>query len=218
MAMVLLIIAFLLAFSVPAVAQDTIRFGTYGNYPPWTISDPHGELSGFEIDLMNDLCRRMNTKCDIKAVNFARVFDDLDANAYDVYLGGMTANTTRMKRVTFSRPYAAASTALMALATSDLNSAMPFLQIDLDSMDRASTDNFNELLQRLHGKKIAVHINTIHEEFIKKYLRGEVVPIVYTDEESMYYDLLKGKIDIVMATSYSLKAYPVDSGSPTCSM
>lgn len=54
------------AFAVasPAAAQQRqVRIATEGAYAPWNLTDPGGELQGFEIGLANDLCRRMNARC-----------------------------------------------------------------------------------------------------------------------------------------------------------
>ena len=42
-----------------ARADDVLKIGTYRHYPPWTISDAAGTITGFEIDLIHDLCKRM---------------------------------------------------------------------------------------------------------------------------------------------------------------
>ena len=40
-----------------ALAKDwsSIRIATEGAYPPWNATDSSGQLTGFEIDLANDL-------------------------------------------------------------------------------------------------------------------------------------------------------------------
>ena len=40
------------------------RIATEGSYPPWNMIDASGKLTGFEIDLGNDLCRRMKVECE----------------------------------------------------------------------------------------------------------------------------------------------------------
>src|SRR5919106_2908924 len=52
-----------------AGAKDwtTVRIATEGAYPPWNATDPSGKLVGFEVDLANDLCSRMQVECTIVA-------------------------------------------------------------------------------------------------------------------------------------------------------
>ncbi|MFN3321690.1 MAG: transporter substrate-binding domain-containing protein, partial [Allorhizobium sp.] len=71
MKLTLLLSAVALAASLHAVhAADKVRIATEGAYAPWNFSGPNGTLEGFEIDLANDLCKRMNRECEIVAQNW----------------------------------------------------------------------------------------------------------------------------------------------------
>jgi lysine/arginine/ornithine transport system substrate-binding protein len=41
---------------------STIRFGVDASYPPFESKAPDGTLVGFDIDVGNELCRRLNAK------------------------------------------------------------------------------------------------------------------------------------------------------------
>ncbi|AJG23435.1 hypothetical protein EHF44_14170 [Cupriavidus pauculus] len=62
-----MIIAALCVACVPlAAAADTvkqIRFGVDSSYPPFESKTPSGELEGFDIDLGNAICAKLNAKC-----------------------------------------------------------------------------------------------------------------------------------------------------------
>lgn len=57
--------ALLAVFAANAAARDwpTIRFGATTSYAPFHSQKPDEELVGFDIDLGNDICRRMHAKC-----------------------------------------------------------------------------------------------------------------------------------------------------------
>jgi len=63
----LTLIAFLLMTISAAYAHDwsKIKIGTEGAYPPWNGTNAAGELEGAEIDLVRDLCARMNAECEL---------------------------------------------------------------------------------------------------------------------------------------------------------
>ena len=44
-----------------ALAQDTVRMGTEGAYPPYNYIDDSGEVAGFERELGDELCARAGT-------------------------------------------------------------------------------------------------------------------------------------------------------------
>ena len=56
-----------------------IKIATEGAYKPWNFTDPSGKLVGFEIDLAEDLCKRMKAKCEIVAQAFDGMIPGLNA-------------------------------------------------------------------------------------------------------------------------------------------
>jgi hypothetical protein len=40
-----------------------LRFGVDSTYAPFESKSPSGQLVGFEIDLGNEICRRLNVRC-----------------------------------------------------------------------------------------------------------------------------------------------------------
>ena len=194
----------LLHLAVPAAAQDVLQIGTYGNYPPWTISNEKGEITGFEIDMINEICSRINISCIVRAVDFEKIFDDLDNHIYDIYIGGLTATVERAARVHFSQAYAATSSGFMTVKSNFLASILSPDHFILDANSHEIPEPLHELLGDMRGAKLAVHVNTIQERFAEIYMKNIVEIRRYTYEEEMYDDVLTGKVDAVMATSWSL--------------
>ena len=143
-------VAVLLA-AAPARADDVIRVGTYRHYPPWTISDAAGTITGFEIDLIHELCRRMGAKCEIVTVDWEKVYDELDASKYDAYIGCMTVTPERSKRVTFSQPYALTPEYFATKNGNDLTTLLSLNRLDLDRMNSAEEATLTTLIAALKG-------------------------------------------------------------------
>ena len=195
------LVTILWLLAVPAWAQGTLRIGTYSNYPPWTISDDRGVIRGFEIDLIADLCSRMQVACSVNAVKWERVFDDLNAGVYDLYIGGMARTAERAKRVDFSAPYAETSVRFMTKAHSPLTMVMSLDQINLDRDEDMRGAALRDFIHELRGQRLGVHIGTTMETFADRYFKGEVNIIRYNAELTQYQDLMAGRLDAVMAAS-----------------
>ncbi len=61
------ILAAAMSFSL-AQAQDTLRIGVEGAYPPFSETNSSGEVVGFDIDIANALCEAMNRQCELVQV------------------------------------------------------------------------------------------------------------------------------------------------------
>lgn len=51
------------AASSYAALPETVRIGTDTTYAPFSSKDAKGDSVGFDIDLGNEMCKRMQVKC-----------------------------------------------------------------------------------------------------------------------------------------------------------
>ena len=84
---------------------SSIKIATEGAYKPWNFTDPSGKLIGFEIDLAEDLCKRMKAKCEIVAQAFDGVIPALNAGKFDAIMAGMNITDKRKEAIAFTQPY-----------------------------------------------------------------------------------------------------------------
>ncbi len=87
------------------MSSGTIRAG-YIAYPPYIIKDPNtGELSGVFYDLTNEVAKQLGLKVEwVEEAGYGTIFTNLDTNRYDVFGGGLWANSTRAKAGYLSIP------------------------------------------------------------------------------------------------------------------
>ncbi|MEI6986953.1 MAG: transporter substrate-binding domain-containing protein [Rhodospirillaceae bacterium] len=196
-----------------ARAGEAIKIGTYRHYPPWTISDDAGKITGFEIDMINDLCQRMGTKCEITSVDWERVYDELDSKTYDAYIGCMTITQERAKRALFSLPYALTPEYFATLSGNELTSLLILNRLDLDSMNTEEQASFKILMEALRGKRVGVHVDTVYEEFAKQYLAKISDVRVYHVENEKYADMVHGKLDAILDGGAALHEFIIAKNS-----
>ena len=192
-----LVLAAALAAGV-ARADDLIRIGTYRHYPPWTITDESGKISGFEIDMIGDLCRRLGARCEIVTVDWETVFDDLDAKKYDAYIGCMTITPERAGRAAFSQPYALTPEYFATSVGNDLTTLLTLNRLDLDRMNDEEKATLTALINALRGKRVGVHVDTVYEVFAKQYLDKVSDVHIYHTETEKYADMVHGKLDAIL--------------------
>ncbi len=113
------LVAVILAATLPARAQ-TVRLGTEGAFAPFTFFDENGVLSGFDIDLGNEICLRASLSCEWVINDWDTIIDGLLAGKYDAILAGMADTVERRKRVAFSIGYQPGNTAGIYVGTQAL--------------------------------------------------------------------------------------------------
>ncbi|HEX5078034.1 MAG TPA: lysine/arginine/ornithine ABC transporter substrate-binding protein [Geminicoccaceae bacterium] len=187
-----------------ATAKDwsSVRIATEGAYPPWNWTDSSGQLIGFEIDLANDLCRRMQVECEIVAQDWEGIIPALTAGKYDAIMAGMSITDERKKVISFSDGYAAEPAYFAVLKDSDLASYKTDLeQANLDEVDEQEQAAIDSLKELLDGKSVGVQVATIHANFLEQYM-GDAIDIrSYDTQENLDLDLQAGRVDAALASA-----------------
>ena len=192
-----LVAAFAAAPAASAKEWKTVVIGMEGGYPPWNLTDSSGKIVGFEVDLANDLCKRVGVECKIIAQDWDGMIPGLKAGKFDVIMDGMSITDERKKEIDFSKPYAAPPAAFMAAKDSDVAKALGPGKVVSAIKDPAAAEAAIKAVQAaLKGKTIGVQVSTTHANFASKYLKGvaDIKEYKTTDERDL--DLKNGRIDI----------------------
>lgn len=116
----LTIAAAALALTAGLSQAQTIRMGTEGAYPPYNfIDDATGEVTGFEIELGNELCARAELDCTWVRNDWDSIIPNLVSSNYDTILAGMNINDERKQVIQFTQPYTPAMPSAYAALSAD---------------------------------------------------------------------------------------------------
>ncbi|MCP3724976.1 ABC transporter substrate-binding protein [Paraburkholderia sp. CNPSo 3272] len=163
--------------SVGAFAADTIRFGVDASYPPFESKAPDGKLVGFDIDLGNEICHRLNAKCVWVENDFDGMIPALKARKFDGVLSSMSMTPARKEQIAFSDKLFNTPTRLVAKTGSGI---MP-------------------TAESLKGKRVGVEQGTIQEAYAKAHWATAGVEVVpYQNQDQVYQDLLAGRVDAAL--------------------
>ncbi len=101
----LLIATALVAVSGAAFAQDVVRLGTEGAYPPFNFINDAGEVAGFEREVGDELCKRAALTCEWVTNEWDSIIPNLQSGNYDVIIAGMSITDERDEVIDFSQYY-----------------------------------------------------------------------------------------------------------------
>ncbi|WP_046167370.1 ABC transporter substrate-binding protein [Chromobacterium vaccinii] len=166
----------LMAASLGAYAKDwkEIRFGVDASYAPFEYKAPSGQVVGFDVDLGNEICKRMKAKCVWVENDFDGMIPALKAKKFDGVLSSMSMTEARMREIAFSAKLFNTPTRMVAKSGSGL---MP---------TPAS----------LKGKRVGVEQGTIQEAYAKKHWAPAGVEVVpYQNQTLVLADLTAGRLD-----------------------
>lgn len=186
---------------------DSIKIATEGAYAPWNFTAAGGKLDGFEIELANDLCKRMNAKCEIVAQDWDGIIPALQAGKYDAIMAGMSITDKRKEVIDFSAAYVNAANGLLVAKNSDL-AKMPLTGkvFNLATQEAAAKTAIEEQKKALKGKTIGVQGSTTHANFATTHLKDAAEIREYKTTEQHDLDLSAGRIDAVLADQTALGA------------
>lgn len=87
--------------------SKVIRVGTPGDYRPFAIKTDNGGYEGHDIDVINAMAAELGVKVDYVATSWPDLLDDLQADKFDVAVGGITRTASRIAKVDMLPGYAA---------------------------------------------------------------------------------------------------------------
>ena len=92
-----------IAAGVPAAVRAFGRLvvGTNPPYPPAEFTDDEGNLTGFEVDLMNAIGRTLNLTVEFKETAFDSILPSVQNNLFNVGMSSFTDTKEREKSVDF---------------------------------------------------------------------------------------------------------------------
>lgn len=178
-ALLLALGATLSAFAPAAMAQDgkTLRLGIDPNYPPMDSKTPDGKLAGFDVDLGNEICRRLNTHCQWVELEFSGMIPALQARKIDGIMSTMAITEKRLKQIDFSNKLFQFKSRLVARKGVQL---------------QASADG-------LHGKRLGVQAGSQFESYaLAHWQKSGVTVVAYQGQDQVLADLVNGRIDAVL--------------------
>lgn len=121
--------------------------GTSPDYPPFESLDNQNNVIGFDIDIMNEVAKKLGVKLEVVQMNFDSLIAGLTSNKFDIMAAGVSVTEDRKKQVDFSVPYLVGSDAIV---------------VNKDIKDPITK------LEDLKGKTVAVQLGTVQSDRLKK--------------------------------------------------
>ncbi|WP_193142849.1 MULTISPECIES: ABC transporter substrate-binding protein [unclassified Meridianimarinicoccus] len=171
-------VATLVVVSCPAFAQDNLRIGVEGAYPPFSFKESDGTLSGFDIEIAIALCAEMQRDCELVEQEWDGMIPALKARKFDAIVASMSITEERKRQIDFSEKYYQTPARVVAKKDAGLE----------------------DTAEGLAGKRIGVQRGATHQCYAEKMFPDAEV-VLYGTQEEVFRDLTLGRIDAQLSDS-----------------
>ncbi len=114
-------LAILVGMSAPVMAAAAeLRVGANIGNVPWEFQNASGNDVGFEIDLVNEIGKRLGRVVSIVNIPFAELFAAVESGQIDAAVSSITISKMRLQSVGFAQPYYDSDQSLAVRADSGL--------------------------------------------------------------------------------------------------
>jgi ABC-type amino acid transport substrate-binding protein len=88
-----------------AAPRQTVVVGTEGVYAPFTFLDEKGVLTGYDVEVVQEIARRVNLEVKFVPTPWDSMFLALDAKKFDLVANQVSKNPQRAQKYNFSNDY-----------------------------------------------------------------------------------------------------------------
>jgi His/Glu/Gln/Arg/opine family amino acid ABC transporter permease subunit len=154
--------------------SDILRVGLTGKYPPFNYFDDRGQLGGFDVEVAEALCHRIEKKCEYKVLAWDGILAALLSGKIDAVIGSMAITDARTDQANFTAPYYESGAQLFVRSRS--------------------------LDPKTAGFRIGVTLGTTYGDFARKAYPDAIIK-TFKGEPSIYQDLEAGRLDGMVTDS-----------------
>ncbi len=203
-------------------ASGKLRIATEGTYAPFTYHDKDGKLTGFDVEIAEEVAKRLGVKAEFFETQWDGIFAGLDAKRFDVIFNEVSITDERKVKYDFSDDYIVSKAVLIVGADNtdiktfaDLKGkkAGQSLTSNLSDIARdngaeiVATDGFNQAIDLLTSGRIDATVNDgLSFLDLKKQKPDVKIKVVDEIAEGSHSaaTFLKGNDELVKAVSDAL--------------
>lgn len=170
-------------------AAGTLKIGTEGTYAPFTFHDKDGKLTGFDIEIANEVTKRLGVKAEYIETQWDGMFAGLDAKRFDMIANEVGIRPDRQEKYDFSDPYIVSKAVLVV--NKDNTTIKSFADLKGKKAAQSLTSNLTDIAKKNGAEIVGVEgFNQAIDMLISKRVDGTV------NDGLSFLDLVKQKPDL----------------------
>jgi cyclohexadienyl dehydratase len=166
------------------VGQGTVRVCSTGDYRPFTYRDPQGQWSGIDIEMAQDMAKRLGVKLDVVQTTWGAMMKDLGTRC-DIAMGGISVTLDRAQQALYSTPYLRDGKAAIVRC---VDSSKYRTLADIDTP----------------GVRVVVNPDGTNAEFDKSNIHHATV-VNYPDNNTIFGQITDNKADVMITDASEIR-------------
>jgi polar amino acid transport system substrate-binding protein len=163
-----------------------LKVGSDTTYPPMeTIDEATGQVVGFDVDVMNAICERINCKAQFVTTAWDGIFAALQQGEFDMVVSGVSITDERDKIVDFSEPYLIVSQAVL-MRVADKGLTIDDYKQGKKLAAQTGTTN-SQLAEELVGKENTSLFDTFGSA-VEALRNGDVAGVIIDGTSAVAYE------------------------------
>ncbi len=209
-------------------AAGAFKIGTEGTYAPFTFHDANGALVGFDVEIGQEIAKRLGVKAEFLEGKWDGLIAGLDAKRYDAVINQVGITEQRKQKYDFSDPYIASKAVLIVRGDNEEIKGFADLKgkksaqsltsnfgkiAEANGAELVGTDGFDQSIQLLlTGRADATINDSLSFLDFKKHKPDANVKIAAQEENADYSGVLvrKGDPELVAAINRALAGIKSD--------
>jgi cyclohexadienyl dehydratase len=170
------------------IDRGYIRVGMTGDYKPFTYLNPEtNEYEGYDVDAAKELGKDLGVEVRFVATTWPDMMKDLQADKFDIVVGGVTRNTARQKNAYVSQGYVTFG-------------KVPLIRAE-DKDKYLSIEDINK-----PNVRIAVNPGGTNELFVRQYLSNANITVVQNNLDIPHL-ISDGTYDVMITDTVEAMTY-----------
>ncbi|MBB6215211.1 cystine transport system substrate-binding protein [Anaerosolibacter carboniphilus] len=209
-------------------AEGKIRFGTEGTYAPFTFHDSTGKLTGFDVEIAEEIAKRLGVEAEFIETKWDGMFAGLDAKRFDAIANEVSIRPDRLEKYDFSDTYIVSKAVLIVQESNNEmkdfaglkgKKAAQSLTSNLADIAKANgaeivqIDGFNQAIDLLAAGRVDATINDSLSFLDLKKQKPELpIKVVAEQQDAAQMGIMfnKGNEELVDAVNKALAEMKAD--------
>ncbi|RDW18098.1 amino acid ABC transporter substrate-binding protein [Oceanobacillus arenosus] len=134
--------------------KGVLTVGTEGTYAPFTFHNEKDELTGYDVQVIEEVAKRMGVTVEFEETQWDSLFAGLNSNRFDLIANQVGINEDRLANYDFSIPYTYSSA--VVVVPKDNTDITSFEDLEGRSSAQSLTSNYGKIAEENGAKLVGV--------------------------------------------------------------